>query len=145
MGVQWPHIVRYCDATGAIPHIARYRFREVGTWHSPTMVRYPPLCYLVSHRHICAISHFATYRAGHLNMGFRTEIRTRLRLTFPRAKLRRRIAMTRAEVWAKNWAKFWAKFSGHFRVSFAVQSDPPRFLQKFLLIYHSMSCQESCG
>ena len=27
------------------------------------MVRYPPLWYLVSHRHICAIPHFATYRA----------------------------------------------------------------------------------
>ena len=27
------------------------------------MVRYPPPWYLVSHRHICAIPHFATYRA----------------------------------------------------------------------------------
>ena len=55
----------------------------------------------------------------------------------------------RAKFWAKNWAKFWAnfwtKFSGHFRASCAVQNDPPKFLPKFLLIYHSMSCQGSCG
>ena len=52
-----------------------------------------------------------------------------LRLTFPRAKLRRQIFMTRAEVWAKNWAKNWAKFSAHFRASFAVQNDPQIFSQ----------------
>ena len=46
-----------------------------------------------------------------------------LRLTFPRAKLRRQIFMTRAEVWAKNWAKI----SAHFRASFAVQNDPQIF------------------
>ena len=46
-----------------------------------------------------------------------------LRLTFPRAKLRRQIVMTRAEVWAKNWANF----SAHFRASFAVQNDPQIF------------------
>ena len=34
-----------------------------GSQHSPKIVRYPPPCYLVSHRHICAIPHFATYRA----------------------------------------------------------------------------------
>ena len=34
-----------------------------GGQHSPKMVRYPPLVHLVSHRHICAIPHFATYRA----------------------------------------------------------------------------------
>ena len=50
-----------------------------------------------------------------------------LRLTFPRAKLRRQIFMTRAEVWAKNWAKNWAKFSAHFRASFALQNDPQIF------------------
>ena len=33
-----------------------------GGKRSPKMVRYPPL-YLISHRHICAIPHFATYRA----------------------------------------------------------------------------------
>ena len=33
-----------------------------GGWRSPKMVRYPPW-YLVSQRHICAIPHFATYRA----------------------------------------------------------------------------------
>ena len=48
-----------------------------------------------------------------------------LRLTFPRAKLRRQIFMTRAEVWAKNWAKC----SAHFRASFAVQNDPQIFSQ----------------
>ena len=52
-----------------------------------------------------------------------------LRLTFPRAKLRRQILMTRAEVWAKNWAKNWANFSAHFRASFAVQNDPQIFSQ----------------
>ena len=67
-----------------------------------------------------------------------------LRLTFPRAKLRRQFSMTPAEVWAKNWAKFGANFSGHFRASFSVQSDPPKFFPKFLPIYHSMSCQDSC-
>ena len=72
-----------------------------------------------------------------------------LRLRFPRAKSRRQIFMTPVEVWAKNWAKnwakFWAKFSGHVRASFAVQNDPPKFLPKFLPIYHSMSCHDSCG
>ena len=34
-------------------------------------------------------------------------------LTFLRAKLRRQIFMTRAEVWAKSWAKY----SAHFRAS----------------------------
>ena len=57
---EWPHIARYCDTIAAIPHVARYLFGEVSTpqkscdtspWH------------LVSHRHICAIHHFATYRA----------------------------------------------------------------------------------
>ena len=52
-----------------------------------------------------------------------------LRLTFPRAKLRRQMFMTRAEVWAKNWAKNWAKFSAHFRASFPVQNDPQIFSQ----------------
>ena len=32
-----------------------------GGWHSPKMVRYPPLV-LNLHRHICAIPHFAIYR-----------------------------------------------------------------------------------
>ena len=45
----------------------RYPYRAIlvqGGWHSPKMVRYPPLnWYLVSHRHISAIPHFATYRA----------------------------------------------------------------------------------
>ena len=52
-----------------------------------------------------------------------------LRLTFPRAKLRRQIFMTWADVWAKNWAKNWAKISAHFRASFAVQNDPQIFSQ----------------
>ena len=67
-----------------------------------------------------------------------------LRLTFPRAKLRRQI-FDRAKSWAKNWAKFWTKFSGHFSASCAVQNDPPKFLPKLLPIYHSMSCHGSCG
>ena len=55
-----PHISRYCDAIAAIIHIARYFLREVRAL--------PKLCdtpswYLVSHRHICAIPHSATYRA----------------------------------------------------------------------------------
>ena len=53
------------------------------------------------------------------------EVDMLLRLTFPRAKLRPHILMTRAEVWAKNWAKF----SAHFRASFAVQNDPQIFSQ----------------
>ena len=44
----------------AIPHIARYFFREVST--PPKWCDTPPW-HLVSHRHICAIPHFATYRA----------------------------------------------------------------------------------
>ena len=43
-----------------IPHIARYFFREVST--PPKWCDIPPW-YLVSHRHICAIPHCATYRA----------------------------------------------------------------------------------
>ena len=43
-----------------MPHIARYSFREVST--PPKWCDTPPW-YLVSHRHICAIPHFATYRA----------------------------------------------------------------------------------
>ena len=57
---QWPHIARYCDTIAAIPHIVRYFFREVST--PPKWCETPPW-HLVSHRHICAIPHFATYRA----------------------------------------------------------------------------------
>ena len=59
-GPQWPHIARYCDTIAAMPHTARYFFREVST--PPKWCETPPW-YLVSHRHICAIPHFATYRA----------------------------------------------------------------------------------
>ena len=59
----------------------------------------------------------------------RTSRHCLLRLSFPRAKLRRQIFMTRAEVWAKNWAKNWAKISAHFCASFAVQNDPQIFSQ----------------
>ena len=41
-------------------NIARYFFREVST---PPKWCDTPLWYLVSHRHICAIPRFATYRA----------------------------------------------------------------------------------
>ena len=72
-----------------------------------------------------------------------------LRLIFPRAKLRRQILRTWVEVWAKNLAKSYAKLltniSGHFRASFAVQNDRPKFLPKLRPIYHSMSCDNSCG
>ena len=34
-----------------------------GIHRAPKMVRYPPPWYLVLHRHICLIPHFATYRA----------------------------------------------------------------------------------
>ena len=56
------HIARYCDTIAAIPHIARYSFREVSS--SPKSFQTPP-CHWCSvlHRHICAIPHFATYRA----------------------------------------------------------------------------------
>ena len=56
----WPHIARCCDTIAAIPHIARYFFREVST--PPKWCDTPPW-HLVSHRHICAIPHFATCRA----------------------------------------------------------------------------------
>ena len=59
-GPKWNHIARYCDTIAAIPHIVRYFFREVNS--SPKWCDTPP-CYLVSHRHICAIPPFATYRA----------------------------------------------------------------------------------
>ena len=45
-----------CDT----PHIAGCFFREVST--PPIWCDTPPPLYLVSHRHICAIPHFATYR-----------------------------------------------------------------------------------
>ena len=56
----FPNIARFCDTIGAISHIARYLLREFCT---P-----PKLCdtlpwYLGLPRHICAIPHFATYRA----------------------------------------------------------------------------------
>ena len=42
--IQWHNIARQCDTIAGILHIARYLFK-------------------VSHRHICAIPHFAKYRA----------------------------------------------------------------------------------
>ena len=45
----------------AIPHIARYLLREVST--PPNGAIPPTPWYLVSHRHICAMPHVATYRA----------------------------------------------------------------------------------
>ena len=55
-------ILRYyrCDTIAAIPHIARYFLREVSA--PPNWCDTPPW-HLVLHRHICAIPHFATYRA----------------------------------------------------------------------------------
>ena len=52
------HVERHCETIAVIPHVARSFFR--GGQHSPKLVRYPP-CYLVLHRHISAIPHFATY------------------------------------------------------------------------------------
>ena len=52
--------MRYCDTIAAIPRIARYFLRQVST---PPKWCDTPLWYLVSHRGICAIPHFATYRA----------------------------------------------------------------------------------
>ena len=54
-------------------------------------------------------------------------------------------AKFRAKNWAKNWTKFWTNFSGHLRASCTVQNDSSKFLPKFLPIYHSMSCHDSCG
>ena len=56
----WPHVARYCDTIAAIPHIARYFLREVSV--PPKWCDTLPW-YLILHRHICAIPHFATYRA----------------------------------------------------------------------------------
>ena len=62
---EWPHIARYRDTLAAmpslqsIPHIARCFFMEVGT---PTKWCGTPPWYLVSHRQICAIPHFAAHR-----------------------------------------------------------------------------------
>ena len=44
-----------------IPDRARYFFREINS--SPKWCETPPLWCLVSHKHICAIPHFTTYRA----------------------------------------------------------------------------------
>ena len=55
-----PHIARYCDTIAAIPHIAQYLFGEVSI--PPKWCDTHPW-YLISHRHICAIPQFATYRA----------------------------------------------------------------------------------
>ena len=54
-----PHIARYCDAIAAIPHMISRDTFEVST---PPKSRYP-LLYLISHRHIYAIPHFAACRA----------------------------------------------------------------------------------
>ena len=43
----------------AIPHIARYFYREVST--PPKWCDTPPPWYIVLHRHICVIPHLATY------------------------------------------------------------------------------------
>ena len=53
---QGSHIARNCNTIAAIPHIARSFFRTVSSS--------PKWCdtALVSHRHICAIPHFATDR-----------------------------------------------------------------------------------
>ena len=59
---QWPHIARYCDTIAAMPHIARYLFQG-GLVGPPNVAIPPPPWYLVSHRHICVIPHFATDRA----------------------------------------------------------------------------------
>ena len=54
--------------------------------------------------------------------------------------------LSSAEVWGKNWTKQWVKnwviceIFWHFRASFVVQNDPPKFLPKFLQIYHFVSC-----
>ena len=55
---------------------------------------------------------------------------------------------TRAQVWEKNWAKnrvkYWANISGYFRASFAVQSDPPKFLPKLsLYVLSGVLCLKS--
>ena len=57
---EWPRIARYCDTIAAIPHIARYFLTEVSI--PPKWCDTPPW-HFVSHRHICAIPDFATYRA----------------------------------------------------------------------------------
>ena len=50
----------YCDTLAAVPHIARYLSRKVSS--PPKWCDTPPW-HLVSHGNICAIPHFATYRA----------------------------------------------------------------------------------
>ena len=55
-----PNIARYCDTIAAIPHIARYFLREVST---PPKWCDTPHWFLILHRHIRAIPHFATYLA----------------------------------------------------------------------------------
>ena len=54
------HIAGRCDTIAAIPHVSRYRLREVST---PPKWCDAPSYYLVSHRHICAIPHFVNSRA----------------------------------------------------------------------------------
>ena len=49
-----------------------------GAQHSPKIVPYPPW-YLVSHRHICAIPHFATYRAIIMRYPMKTSTKDFLR------------------------------------------------------------------
>ena len=53
-GLSGPISRDVCDTIAAKPHISRYSFK--GGYHSPEMVRYPPM-------HIRAIPHFATCRA----------------------------------------------------------------------------------
>ena len=57
------HIARWCDTIAAIPDIARYiSGRLVAVSTRPKWCDTPPW-YLASHRHICAMPHFATHRA----------------------------------------------------------------------------------
>ena len=53
-------IARYCHAISAIPDVVRYLCREVST---PQKWCDAPPSNLVSQARICAIPHFATYRA----------------------------------------------------------------------------------
>ena len=67
------------------------------------------------------------------------------RLTFPRAKLRRQIFMTRAEEFGEELGDILDEIFWAFRAKCAVQNSPLKFLPKLLPIYLSMSCHDPCG
>ena len=87
------------------------------------MVRDPP-GYLVSHRHICAVPHFATYRAIIVRYPIKTSTKEfcntiRYNLQFPNAVVLNAVGRRNTQMLLSH---FWDKNLGHFN-SFSVSVE----------------------